>query len=171
VSWYRSTLFQEPVSLPELPFLIASLLAPVDHMYEIRPGALRMAVPTAEQIEHHIRLAAFEQNHLSFRSLNQQMWQIPLISMTLTGGLWFGVSRVEDFPLFQFALLFLAAAGNAALFIVIHRLRYVMERYLNWLENKYPPGFVSAHGDRWYHKSFVVRTSIQVTCSPEMSSI
>ena len=77
--------------------------------------------PSKEQIEHDMRQAAFEQNHLAFRSLNQQMWQIPLISMTLTGGLWFGVSRVEEFPLFQLALLFLAAVGNAALFVVILR--------------------------------------------------
>lgn len=47
------------------------------------------ATLTPEQIEHEMRKAAFEQNHASFRSLNQQMWQIPLISMTLTGGLWF----------------------------------------------------------------------------------
>ena len=86
--------------------------------------------PTQEQVEHDMRQAAFQQNHLAFRSLNQQMWQIPLISMTLTGGLWFGVSRVEDFPLFQLALLLLAAAGNAALFVVILRLRFVMEQYL-----------------------------------------
>ena len=118
--------------------------------------------PTKEQIDHDMRQAAFEQNHLAFRSLNQQMWQIPLISMTLTGGLWFGVSRVEDFPLFQLALLFLAAAGNAALFIVILRLRFVMERYLNWIANNYETGFVSADdGEHWYQKSFVVRTSFQ----------
>lgn len=117
--------------------------------------------PTEEQIEHDMRLTAFTQNHLTFRSLNQQMWQIPLISMTLTGGLWFGVSRVENFPLFQLALLFLAAVGNGALFIVILRLRFVMERYLEWLGSNYPSGFVSAHGVKWYHRSFVVRTSFQ----------
>lgn len=115
-----------------------------------------------EQIAHEMLKSAYDQNHASFRSLNQQMWQIPLISMTLTGGLWFGVSRVEDFPLFQLALLFLAAVGNGALFIVILRLRFVMERYLNWLENNYEAGFVSANdSDRWYQKPFVVRTSFQ----------
>jgi len=117
---------------------------------------------TPEQIEHEMHKAAFDQNHASFRSLNQQMWQIPLISMTLTGGLWFGVSRVEEFPLFQLALLFLAAAGNGALFVIIMRLRFVMERYLNWLENNYEAGFVSANdGDKWHQQPFVVRTSFQ----------
>ena len=99
-----------------------------------------------EQIEHDMRQAAFTQNHLAFRSLNQQMWQIPLIAMTLTGGLWFGVLRVEEFPLFQLALLFLAVAGNVALFFIILRLRFVMEQHLLWLENVYPAGYVSAKG-------------------------
>lgn len=116
---------------------------------------------TSEQIEHDMRKAAFDQNHASFRSLNQQMWQIPLISMTLTGGLWFGVSRVEDFPLFQLALLVLAVSGNGALFIIILRLRFVMERHLNWLETSYPAGFVSARGKQWYNKPFLVRTLFQ----------
>lgn len=114
-----------------------------------------------EQCAHDMRKAAYDQNHASFRSLNQQMWQIPLISMTLTGGLWFGVSRVEDFPIFQLALLFLAAAGNGALFVVILRLRFVMEQHLTWLEAAHPDGFVSAKGTEWYNKPFVVRTSFQ----------
>lgn len=114
-----------------------------------------------EDFERDMRKAAFDQNHASFRSLNQQMWQIPLISMTLTGGLWFGVSRVEDFPLFQLALLLLAAAGNAALFIIILRLRYVMEQHLKWLEANYPAGFVSARGVEWYNRPFLVRTLFQ----------
>lgn len=113
------------------------------------------------QFQHEMRKAAFDQNQASFRALNQQMWQIPLISMTLTGGLWFGVSRVEDFPLFQLALLFLAFAGNAALFVIILRLRFVMEQYLNWLETNHSEGFVSAKGKNWYNKPFVVRTSFQ----------
>lgn len=116
---------------------------------------------TSEEIEHEMHKAAFDQNHASFRSLNQQMWQIPLISMTLTGGLWFGVSRVEDFPLFQLALLFLAAAGNGALFVIILRLRFVMEQHLIWLEKTYPAGYVSAKGTDWYNKPLLVRTLFQ----------
>lgn len=108
-----------------------------------------------------LSVPAFEQNHATFRSLNHQMWQIPLISMTLTGGLWFGVSKVEDLPLFQVALLFLATIGNAALFLVIQRLRYVMEQTLNWLETRSPANFVSAKGDRWYNEPLVVRRSFQ----------
>lgn len=81
--------------------------------------------------------------------------------MTLTGGLWFGVSRVPDLPYFQLALLFLAFAGNTALCFIILRLRYVMERHLNWLETCYPSGFVAARGTRWYNRPFLVRTLFQ----------
>lgn len=115
----------------------------------------------SEQTEHELRLAAFNQTHEGFRSLNQQMWQIPLIAMTLTGGLWFGVSSVENFPLFQLALLFLAAAGNIALFVVLLRLRFVMEQHLNWLKANHPAAFISAKGEQWYNKPFVVRTAFQ----------
>ena len=112
--------------------------------------------------EHAMRVAAYNQNHQAFRSLNQQMWQIPLISMTLTGGLWFGLSRVEDQRLFQMALLLLAFIGNTALIVVIHRLRFVMEKYLDWLKAEFREGHVEPLGKRWYQKSFVVRTSFQV---------
>lgn len=44
---------------------------------------------TDDEIEHDMRLAAFDQDRASFRSLNQQLWQFPLIYRTLTGGLWF----------------------------------------------------------------------------------
>jgi len=111
--------------------------------------------------EAELSVQAFEQNHQTFRSLNHQMWQIPLISMTLTGGLWFGVSKVDGSPYFQLALLFLATVGNACLFLVILRLRYVMEQTLSWLENRSPANFVSAKGDCWYNKPLVVRRSFQ----------
>ena len=111
--------------------------------------------------ESEFEIKAFEQNHETFRSLNHQMWQIPLISMTLTGGLWFGVSRVDGQPLFQIALLLMATIGNAALFLVIQRLRYVMERTLTWIEKRSGDNFVSAKGDCWYNRPLVVRRSFQ----------
>jgi hypothetical protein len=33
----------------------------------------------------------YEHHSESFRNLNTQMWQVPIIAMTLTGGLWFGI--------------------------------------------------------------------------------
>ena len=116
---------------------------------------------TTDPDDSELLVPGYEQNHASFRSLNHQMWQIPLISMTLTGGLWFGVSKVDKLPLFQIALLFLAMVGNAALFLVLQRLRFVMEQTLLWLEQRSPSNFVSAKGDHWYNKPLVVRRSFQ----------
>lgn len=98
-------------------------------------------------------LAAYNQNFETFRALNALMWQIPIIGMTLTGGLWFGVSKVKGEPLFQIALLLLAAIGNIALIVIMTRIRYVMGCYLSWLERAYPQGYVSAPGDSWLTQS------------------
>jgi len=107
-------------------------------------------------------IAAYNQNAEHFRSLNSLMWQIPLIAMTLTGGLWFGVSKVETNKLFQLCLLFLAAAGNIGLLVALTRLRYVMGRYLAWSEEMFPAGHVSAQGDgKWHNGGYVVQGSFR----------
>lgn len=87
---------------------------------------------------------AYEQNYLQFRSLNQIMWQIPVLAMTLTGGLWFGVSKIEDRPLLAIMLLLTAVIGNLTLAVILLRFRFVMSRYLAWLQEVYPAGFVDA---------------------------
>lgn len=87
---------------------------------------------------------AYEQNYQQFRSLNQIMWQIPVLAMTLTGGLWFGVSKIEDNPLLASTLLCTAVVGNLALSAVLYRFRFVMRRYLSWLKNASSDGFVDA---------------------------
>ena len=87
---------------------------------------------------------AYEQNYQQFRSLNQIMWQIPVLAMTLTGGLWFGVSKIEDRPLLAIMLLLTAVVGNLTLAAILLRFRFVMSRYLAWLKDTFPAGFVDA---------------------------
>ncbi len=87
---------------------------------------------------------AYEQNYQQFRSLNQIMWQIPVLAMTLTGGLWFGVSKIEDNPILVSTLLCTAVVGNLALSAVLYRFRFVMRRYLSWLKGASEKGFVDA---------------------------
>jgi len=87
---------------------------------------------------------AYEQNHLQFRSLNQIMWQIPVLAMTLTGGLWFGVSKLEDDPVLLTVLLLTAVVGNLTLVAILYRFRHVMGCYLEWLKATYPDGYVDA---------------------------
>ncbi|MCX8999993.1 methyltransferase domain-containing protein [Rhizobiaceae bacterium BDR2-2] len=113
-------------------------------------------------LEEQKLLAAYNLNTESFRSLNQQMWQIPLIAMTLTGGLWFGVSKSEASPLFQISLLALAAVANLGLLVVLFRLRYVMQRHLDWLEAFNAAGFVGAPGAGFLTRPFMVRSIFQL---------
>ncbi len=92
----------------------------------------------------NIEQYAYEQNYQQFRSLNQIMWQIPVLAMTLTGGLWFGVSKLSDNPLLTSALLLTAVFGNLTLVFILYRFRHVMECYLDWLRTVHPDGFVDA---------------------------
>lgn len=93
---------------------------------------------------------AYEQNFEQFRSLNQVMWQVPVIAMSLTGGLWFGAASVEAMPGFQYLLLILAALANLGLVVVLARLRFVMDEYLTAIQTFAPQSFVSARG-KWFH--------------------
>lgn len=109
-----------------------------------------------------LQVAAYNQNWETFRSLNSLMWQIPLIAMTLTGGLWFGVSTVKDMPYFAAGLLFLAGCGNVGLMLTLHRLRYIMAQYLDWSKTTYRAGHVSAPGGPWFTGNETVRFIFQV---------
>lgn len=91
-----------------------------------------------------IKAEAYQQNYLQFRSLNQIMWQVPVLAMTLTGGLWFGVSRIPDSPLLVTVLLSTAIFGNLAFIAILLRFRHVMECYLKWLKGFDPSLFVDA---------------------------
>ena len=87
---------------------------------------------------------AYEQNYQQFRSLNQIMWQIPVLAMTLTGGLWFGVSTIDDNAMLVTVLLLTAVMGNVMLCGVLVRFRHVMGCYLEWLKAADGDGFVDA---------------------------
>lgn len=109
-----------------------------------------------------MQVAIYTQNSENFRSLNSLMWQIPLIGMTLTGGLWFGVASVSDNPIFRSVLLGLACVGNVALAVILHRLRFVMQKYIEWLQSNAGEGFVDATGQKLLTKNKVVRTTFQI---------
>lgn len=102
--------------------------------------------------------STYEQHFEQFRSLNQTMWQIPVIAMSLTGGLWFGAAKVSDMPGFQYSLLVLAALANFGLIVVLTRLRYVMSKYLESIERFNPDAFVSARGTGMHASEVVANT-------------
>jgi hypothetical protein len=73
----------------------------------------------------------FEQDCQEFRSLNGFLWQIPVIVSTLTGGLWFGATKVDSNAFIQSSLFLLAALSNLCFIVVLWRLRaWVMEPLL-----------------------------------------
>jgi hypothetical protein len=88
----------------------------------------------------------YQQNFEQFRSLNQIMWQVPIIAMTLTGGLWFGVAKI-DAQVAQIGLLALAVLGNSGLIAVLHRTRFVMGEYLKKIKEFCPEAYVEAKGE------------------------
>lgn len=99
----------------------------------------------------------YVQNYLQFRSLNQVMWQVPILAMTLTGGLWFGVNGTND-KFIQTILLIIAACGNFGLILVLTRTRFVMGEYLKKIEQFHQNSFVSANGNCLKSAEVVVNT-------------
>lgn len=72
----------------------------------------------------------YEQRCNEFRSLNGFLWQIPLIMMTLNGGLWFSVASLDLSHHGQSLLLSYAAVANIVMILALFRLRFVMGRLL-----------------------------------------
>jgi hypothetical protein len=86
---------------------------------------------------------------------------VPIIAMTLTGGLWFGAASVGRMPGFQYMLLLLAAIANIGLIFVLTRVRYVIDRYLEAMKSFHPAGFVNASG-RWINASRSVAWTFRI---------
>jgi hypothetical protein len=86
----------------------------------------------------------YEQNFEQARSLNLQMNQVPVLAMTLTGGLWFGAGVTKDIPIeIRFALLLFAGLCNLAFVLAALRIRDVLESYLEQIEAFYEKSFAS----------------------------
>jgi hypothetical protein len=86
----------------------------------------------------------YEQNFEHARTLNAQMNQMPVLAMTVTGGLWFGAGVTDHLPTeFRFALLIFASLCDLALVLAILRVRDVFESYLEKIKAFYPASFAS----------------------------
>ncbi|WP_193174102.1 hypothetical protein [Oricola nitratireducens] len=86
----------------------------------------------------------YQQNFEQARNLNNQMNNLPTISMTLTGGLWFaaGVTEVLDDQI-RFWLLILSGYCNILLIFSLFRIRDVFESYLERIKAFNPESFAS----------------------------
>lgn len=72
----------------------------------------------------------YEQNCQEFRSLNGFFWQVPLIMMTLNGGLWYSVASLDLSVSAQRGVLSFAVVANIVMAVALGRLRNVMESLL-----------------------------------------
>lgn len=85
----------------------------------------------------------FEQNSEHLRSLNGLMWQVPLIAMTLTGGLWYGIAQLQPNSIAVQGLLILACATDALLILVMLRMRFIFRKILEKTKEFYPKGIAN----------------------------
>ncbi|MGC2221598.1 MAG: hypothetical protein WA624_04135 [Methylocella sp.] len=98
----------------------------------------------------------YEQNCQQFRAMNQILWQVPLLAITITGGLWYAALSVAGAQDLKRPLFALSAIVDIALIFVILRVRYVMGAYLEKLKAFNPAACVEAPGTRWYNASLTV---------------
>lgn len=90
----------------------------------------------------------YEQNFEQARSLNQQMNQVPVLAMTLTGGLWFAAGITENlYSEIRFGLLLFAGFCNIALILAALRIRDVFHSYLERIRQFCPDSFASGKPD------------------------
>ncbi|MDP2620425.1 MAG: hypothetical protein Q8P46_09655 [Hyphomicrobiales bacterium] len=86
----------------------------------------------------------YEQNFEQARSLNSQMNQVPVLAMTLTGGLWFAAGVTENlYSEIRFGLLLFAGFCNIALILAALRIRDVFHSYLDRIRQFRPDSFAS----------------------------
>ncbi len=63
-----------------------------------------------------------------FRALNSILWQMPILLMTLTGGLWFAVASLALSAAARSDLLRFAGLADLLMIVALFRLRWVMAR-------------------------------------------
>lgn len=72
----------------------------------------------------------YEQNCNEFRSINGFFWQVPLIMMTLNGGLWYSVASLSLSVTAQRGILAFAIFANIVMVVGLQRLRGIMQHLL-----------------------------------------
>lgn len=75
-------------------------------------------------------LEIYKQRCEDFRSLNAILWQVPVMLMTITGGLWFAIAKFDMSQYSRVGLLLFVVIINVIFMRVLYRLRQVMESLL-----------------------------------------
>lgn len=74
--------------------------------------------------------ACYDQYSESFRNLNTQLWQVPIIAMTLTGGLWFGIHTAQMDDFMSTAILSFCGLCDIMFIVILYRVRLIMSLLL-----------------------------------------
>lgn len=91
----------------------------------------------------------FEHNSAQVRALNEQMNRVPALSITLTGGLWFGAGAVESLDeVIRFGLLLFAGLSNLVLVLACIRIRDVLASYFEKIAEFDPTSAASGRPQR-----------------------
>lgn len=72
----------------------------------------------------------YQQQCEDFRALNTVFWQLPVIMMTLNGGLWFALASLELTEMGQRFILIFAVAVDLAFIVALIRLRLLLAALL-----------------------------------------
>lgn len=104
----------------------------------------------------------YEQNFEQYRAMNQIMWQVPLLAITITGGLWYAALAITNASDFRGPLFLLSAVLDFALIAVLWRVRFVMGAYLKEIERFNPPAFVRASGNGFLNWPYTVVTAFTI---------
>src|SRR5690606_32520393 len=104
---------------------------------------------------------AYQENATHLRSLNQYLWQVPTIAITLTGGLWFGVTKI-DVALAKIWLLTFAAVADFLLILVILRIRFLFGQYLEAQKGFCPKREIGSEKGPWCFPSGTVVTCFSI---------
>ena len=98
----------------------------------------------------------YEQNFQQYRAMNQIMWQVPLLAITITGGLWYATLNVTGVQDFKRPIFLLAFVLDVALIAVLWRVRHVMSAYMVKIESFNPGSFVKASGRGLFNWPYTV---------------
>lgn len=72
----------------------------------------------------------YQEHCESFRHLNSQLWQVPIIAMTLNGGLWFGLAKVKLTSELSSLLPFFCGVCDILFIVILHRVRFIMDQII-----------------------------------------
>ena len=114
----------------------------------------------AENNDNERANLCYTQNAENFRSLNTLMWQVPVIAMTLTGGLWYSVLTAKELtPLAARGILIFSSLADLGLALVLVRIRNIMEGHLISMESFFTNGY-PRQPNHWLGRVPVFRSKV-----------